>query len=125
MDELLHRFWNDQQVQVFAFLIVADLAVGLLAAGKTKTFNLAYLSDFARNDLLYKALPALLLYGGMVYAAGADLVIPGLDMEVVARGAIGIAMAAMVGSLLGSVRDLGLLKEAADSLAGKDPNAKV
>ena len=130
MQELLNRFWSDDQVQIFAFLIVLDLALGVTAALKDKTFRLAYLADFARNDIAFKAIPALILYGGYVYADNSDIVIPGLDMQVIARGAIALAMGALIGSLLKSLRDFGFLEQtthpqAVDAIAGPDPEAKL
>ena len=133
MGELLHRFFEDTQIQIFALLIVLDLALGVLVALKTKTFRLSYLADFARNDIAFKVIPAFLLYGGYVFAKNAEIVIPGFDMEIISRAAVGIAMAAMVGSLLKSIRDMGLFGEVVgeaptpqpldDALAGPDPNS--
>jgi hypothetical protein len=133
MGELLNRFFNDDQVQIMLFMVVLDFLLGTIAALKMKTFRLSYWADFARNDLLFKVIPGLILYGGLVYAQAADVVIPGLDMDTVARTALGIAMAALAASLFGSLRDLGLGKAAPDTIpapiveavAGDDPNSHV
>jgi hypothetical protein len=133
MGELLNRFFNDDQVQIMLFMVVIDFLLGTLAALKMKTFKLSYWADFARSDLLFKVVPGLILYGGLVYAQAVDLVIPGLDMDTIARTALGIAMAALAASLFNSLRDLGLGKAAPDTIppavveaiAGDDPNSHV
>lgn len=125
METLLHDFWNDSRVQIVLLLIILDLGLGVIAAAlsKTQAFRLSFVADFLRNDVLGKVLPFFLLYGGYVYASGADIVIPGLDMEVIMDGAWVVVLAALVGSLLGSLKDLGLLGNTADEIAGPDPTS--
>jgi len=53
-----------------------------------------------------------------------DLVIPGLDMEVVMNGVWAIVLAALVGSLLGSLKQLGL-QALPEEVAGPDPATPV
>lgn len=126
MQTIITRFYNDDLVQVVGLLVLLDLALGIVAGVVAKTFRLSYIADFARNDLLGKVLPLFLLYGGLVYAQGADIVIPGLDLEVVAKGASVIVIAALAGSLLNSVRDLKLLPaETPDEIAGPDPETPM
>lgn len=121
MAALLQAFFDDSRTQILLLLVVLDFVLGVIAAFAGGSFRLSYVADFARNDLLGKALPFLVIYGGYLYAANADLVIPGLDMEVVMNGVWVIVIAAMVGSLLGSLKGLGLLKAAPDAISGPDP----
>jgi membrane protein YqaA with SNARE-associated domain len=121
MGPLLHAFFEDSRTQILLLLVTLDLALGVIASIAGGSFRLSFVADFARNDLLGKALPFLVIYGGYKYAANADLVIPGLDMEVVMDGVWVVVLAALVGSLFGSLKDLGLLKAAPDAIAGPDP----
>jgi hypothetical protein len=120
MSELFHRFFADDLVRVVLLVLALDLALGLIAAAKAGSFRLSYVADFARNDVLGKVLPLLVLYGGKVYAENQDIVIPGFDFDIVVAGAAAITIGALAGSLLGSIRDLGLIR-ASDQVAGPDP----
>ena len=121
MTEWLNAFFEDSRTQVLLLLIILDLALGILAAVVAGGFRLSYIADFARNDLLAKVLPFFVIYGGYKYAASADLVIPGLDLEVVMNGVWVIVLAALVGSVINSLRDLGLFQGLSDVIAGPDP----
>jgi hypothetical protein len=121
VQELLTRFFEDDRTQVLLLIVLLDFALGVIAAVAAGGFRLSYLADFARNDLLGKALPFLVVYGGYVYAAGSDLVIPGLDLEVIMNGVWVVVLAAIGGSILNSLRDLGLFTQLPDELAGPDP----
>jgi hypothetical protein len=119
MEALLDAFFNDVRVQVALLLVALDFALGVLAALKGGSFRLSYVGDFLRADVLGKVLPFFVLYGGYKYAAGADIVIPGFDLEVVMNAAWVVVLGALGGSLLSSLRDLGL--SAPDVVAGRDP----
>ena len=125
MGQLLHAFFEDTRVQISLLLLVLDFALGTIAVfvDKTQGFRLSYWADTLRNDVLGKVLPFFVLYGGYKYAAGADLVIPGLDMEVLMNGAWGVLTLALGGSILKSISDMGLGKAEASvpQLAGADP----
>lgn len=124
MQELLRAFYEDDRTQVLLLLVVLRLVLGVTAAAiaKDQEFRLSYIADFARNDLLGKVLPFFVLYGGYKYAEGSDLVIPGLDLGVVMNGAWVLVLAALVGAILNSIRDLGLLPASApNEIAGPDP----
>lgn len=126
MVALLHRFFEDTRTQIALLLIGLDLALGIIASLKTKTFRLSFVSDFLRNDVLNKVLPFFIIYGGYVYAKNADIIIPGIDMEVIMDGAWVLALGSLTGSLLNSLRDLGLLgKQTPDAVAGPDPTTPV
>ena len=119
-----HAFFEDARVQTLLVLIALDLALGVIAAVYTKTFRLSYVADFARNDLLGKVLPFAVIYAAYLYAKNVDLVIPGLDMEVVMNGVWVIVLAALVGSVLGSIKQLGL-SALPEPVAGPDPATPV
>lgn len=125
MAELLHSFFEDSRTQILLLVVVLDFLLGVIAAIAGNKFRLSYIADFARNDLLGKALPFLVIYGGYKFAKNADLVIPGFDMEIVMNGVWVIVIAALVGSLLGSLKDLGLFSAAPDAIAGPDPSTPM
>lgn len=122
---LVHRFFNDTLVQITLLLILLDLALGIIASVVKGTFQLSYIADFARNDLLGKVVPFFLVYGGYVYATHAKIVIPGLNLVVIKDGMWVLVSAALVASLLKSLKDLGFLSGVTDAIAGADPNAKI
>ena len=107
---LLHAFFEDTRVQIALLILVLDFVLGTVAAlvDNTQGFRLSYWSDTLRTDVLGKVVPFFVLYGGYKYANSADLVIPGLDMEVVMNAAWAVMLAAIVGSILNSLKDLGL-----------------
>lgn len=124
MESLLHAFFNDQRVQILLLLVVLRFVLGVIASvlSKEQEFRLSYVADILRNDVLGKAVPFLVLYAGYKYAAGAELVIPGFDLELVMNGAWVLIIAAIGGAILNSIRDLGLFGGAPDEIAGSDPN---
>lgn len=124
MGALLHAFFEDTRTQIALLLVILDVLLGVIAVfvDNTQGFRLSYVSDFMRTDVLGKVVPFFVLYGGYKYAANADLVIPGLDMEVLMNAAWGIVLLALGGSLLKSLSDLGLFnKDTAPQIAGSDP----
>lgn len=123
----VHRFFEDARTQTALLLILLDLGLGVLAGIVTHTFRLSFIADFLRNDVLGKVLPFFLVYGGYLFAKNADIVIPGLDLEVITDGVWVITLAALVGSLLASLKELGIpiLSGAPDAIAGPDPATPV
>lgn len=115
-----HAFFDDTRVQTLLVLVALDLALGVVASIYKKDFRLSYVADFARNDLLGKVVPFAFIYAAYKYAANVDLVIPGLDMEVVMNGVWVIVLAALVGSMLHSLKEFGL-SALPEPLAGPDP----
>ena len=124
MASFFHAFFNDQRVQVILLLVALDLALGVIAALKKGDFRLSFVADFARNDILGKVAPFGVIYAGYLYAGSADIVIPGFDLEVAMNGAFVIVLAALVGSLLGSIKELGL-SQLPEEVAGPDPATPV
>jgi hypothetical protein len=105
--QLLAHFFHDGKVEGALVAIVLDFVFGVLAALKLGTFRLSYVGDFLRNDVLFKLVPYFVLYSGSLLAGHQRIVISGLDMGT-AAGAVYVAiMAAWVGSILGSLRQLG------------------
>lgn len=103
-----HTFIRDEKVLVILLLVAIDFVLGVLAAVKTKTFKLSYVAAFAHDDLLAKVVPYFVVYAAALTAGQTDIVIPGLDLGIVAGTLFGIVVAAMVGSIYKSLRDLGL-----------------
>jgi hypothetical protein len=121
---LVDLFVHDKLVVAMAVLVVLDIALGVLAAFKLGTFNLSYVSDFFRNDVLYKLLPYYVLW--------AALHISDTDFDFVGLNAIDsafalFALAALAASILKSLSDLGFApaKALPDAISGADPNARV
>ncbi len=124
MASFFHSFFNDQRVQVVLLLVTLDLLLGVIAALKKGDFRLSFVADFARNDILGKVAPFAVLYAGYKYAGSADIVIPGFDLEVAMNAAWVVVLAALVGSLLGSIKELGL-SQLPEAVAGPDPASPV
>lgn len=125
MAQFFHSFFEDARVQITLLLIALDLVLGVAASVKAGNFRLSYVADFLRNDVLGKVLPFATLYAGYKYAGSADIVIPGVDLEVIMNGAWVIVLGALGGSLLNSLKDLGLLPQVPEPVAGPDPNSPL
>lgn len=125
MGALLHAFFEDTRVQIALLLLALDFVLGVCAAlfDKTQGFRLSYLADTMRNDVLGKILPFLVIYGGYKYASGADLVIPGFDMDVLMNAAWAAVLLALGGSIAKSLSDLGLpgMTKSPPQISGGDP----
>lgn len=104
---LLHRFFEDDKVVVIFVALALDFALGVIAALKVGNFRLSYVADFLRNDIAFKVVPYFVLYAGALVAGGQDILIPGIDMGVLAGAAYVTVIGALVGSILKSVADLG------------------
>lgn len=105
----LDSFFNDTAVQGVILLIFLDLLLGVAAALKTDTFSLAKIAGFLKDDVALKVFPFFVLYAGAKVAGNTDVIIPGLDLDIVSDGALVLLYGAMVGSILKSLNDLGLL----------------
>ncbi len=105
--EILHSFAGDEQVKAVIILIVADLILGIIAAvvNPAQQFHLNYVGNFLRNDVLGKVVPWFALYALGKTSGSAVL---GVDFSTIADGAFVVVAAALVGSLLGSLGDMGL-----------------
>jgi len=106
--QLLSVFAHDGKVEAALAIVALDFVFGVLAAFKLKTFRLSYVADFGRNDVLFKLVPYFVLYSTALLAGGQDILIPGIDLGVVAGAAYVGFMASWVASVLGSLQDLGI-----------------
>jgi hypothetical protein len=121
MTELIRQFANDPAVQAAAVLVALDFVLGVSAALKSRTFRLSFLADVLRADVLGKLIPYYAVW--VAAEVGGDFEIPGLDLGAVKAVAAIAVWAALSGSILNSLRDLGLWKSAPDALAGSDPSS--
>lgn len=117
--QLIHAFASDDKVRAIALLVVLDFVLGVLAALHRRDFRLGRVADFLRDDVLFKVVPYFALWVA-VHVAG-DLEIPGTQLGVVEEGAFLLVAGAMVASLVGSLRELGLLKSAPAALTDAAP----
>lgn len=122
--QLLHAFFEDDKVMIALILIAVDFLLGIAAAVKGKTFRLSYLADFARNDVLFKLLPYFVVYSAALVAGSKDIVIPGLDLGVVAGAVYAGLVIAWVGSIVSSLGELGLPVPGVATVS-RDPAAPV
>ena len=120
----LLEFANDTKVHIALLLVAADLVLGISAAvfNKTQTFKMSFIADILRKDILGKLVPYFALYTLALVAGSEDIVIPGLDFGVLAGAAYALLVVALTGSILNSVRDLGILgsDKLPDEIAGDE-----
>lgn len=116
----LIEFASDTKVQILLLLLVADFFLGVGAAVKVGTFRLSYVADILKRDFLGKVLPYFGVYVLALVQGHQNLLIPGLDFGVIAGAAYGIAVLAMVGSVLNSLTAFGL--NLPPAVAGDDPD---
>lgn len=119
MTELVKQFAGDPAVQAAAVLVALDFVLGIAAAFKTGSFRLVFVADFLRADVLGKLVPFYAVWAAV--ELGGDFEIPGLDLGAIKAAAALAVWGAMGGSILNSLRDLGLWKAAPDAIAGPDP----
>lgn len=109
MVSAFHQFVADTKVHILLLVIAVDLAVGVLAAIKAKTFKLDYIGQFLKDDVAFKVIPYFFFYFGSLIAGNQNaVVIPGLDMSIIAGGIYALVMAQMVASIIGSLKELGI-----------------
>jgi len=117
LGQLLHAFFADDKLKIALIVIFVDFVLGCLAAVKQGNFRLAYVSDFLRNDVGFKLVPWFVLYAGAQVAGQQNLLIPGIDMGVVAGAAYATIIAAWTASILGSLNELRLAGGATQTVA--------
>lgn len=115
---LIQQFASDGKVRTLFVLILLDLVLGIVTSIKTGEFRLSYLASFLRDDVLGKLVPYFALWSAFNLAG--DVEIPGLDLEVAGAAVFGIIALALVGSILGSLKELGLMSRLPDSIAGPE-----
>jgi phage-related holin len=104
--QILSQFATDKQLAVVLVLVVADFILGVLAAVKAGTFRLTYISNFARNDVLGKVVPWFAIFALSKASSDAGIVGP-IDWNQANVVVFGLVTAAMAGSILSSIADLG------------------
>lgn len=117
---IVNAFVDDPTVRLIGVLVLLDFVLGTLAALKSGTFRLSYFADVFRNDVLGKVLPYYALWGAL-HVSGIDWSVGGFDVVEESTGAIVIG--ALGGSVLNSLRDMGLLGNTPDAVAGPDPES--
>lgn len=114
---IIHQIVSDRMFATMLAAVTIDLVLGVIAAVARPTvagpFRLSYLTNFMRNDVLGKVVPWALLEAGAIVAGDFSIVIPGLDMSAIATTAGAGIVAAMVGSIIASLADLGFPAPAA------------
>lgn len=103
----LAMFAHDDKVSVVLILIAVDFVLGVIAAVEHGTFRLSYVADFMRRDVLGKVVPWFVLYAADKASHGASVVGP-VDFGTIATGAFVAVTAALAGSILSSLKDLGV-----------------
>lgn len=107
---LLHAFLSDKEVKLIFLLLALDFVLGVVASVKAGTFKLAYVSNFMKNDVLFKVFPFFILYAASKVAGNQNILIPGFDFNVYVNIAYVIVVGALVGSLLNSLSSFGFIK---------------
>lgn len=120
MVDLIRQFADDPTVIALAVLVGLDLVLGVSAALKNNVFRLSYVADVLRNDVLGKVVPYYAVWAA-VHVSG-DVMLG--DFGVIEETAGALAIAAVGGSVLNSLRDLGLAQSMPDALAGPDPESE-
>lgn len=109
LSALLSLFAHDKQLQLVLGLIAADFLFGVLAAFKTKTFNLAYVAAFAHDDLLGKVAPWFALFAlGKAAGGGVDLGVGTISFATLSDSVFVAVTGAMGASIFSSLKELGV-----------------
>ncbi len=106
LTEALRSFAADDLLGAALLLIALDFVLGVLDAFKQHNFRLAYVADFARNDVAFKLLPWMSLYVGAKLTNDQSWLVDGLDLGLVAGTFYAGIMLAWVGSIGNSIKGL-------------------
>lgn len=106
LSQILNSFAHDNAFQAVLVLIALDVLLGTAAALKTGTFKLSWFAAFGRDDLLGKVFPWFIVYSASKYAP--NVAVLGIDLTAIEKVVFVAAAAALGGSLLSSLKDLGL-----------------
>jgi hypothetical protein len=111
LSQVFAALWHDARLQAALGLVAVDLVLGITAAFHANTFALSKLAGFVRDDLLGKLIPWAVLYAAakLTRVTWADAA-----QNVVYAGVV----AAWVGSIASSLKDLGFNVPLPQSLAG-------
>lgn len=111
MADLFKHFFNGDDVTILLLLIALDFALGVAAALLGGTFRFAYFADFARDDLLAKVFPYMVVQIGAQVTGERNVIIPRLDLSYIKWAIWTAVIATMVASILKSLNDMGLLPQ--------------
>jgi hypothetical protein len=113
----LEQFLDDPTVIALAVLVGLDVLLGVGSALKSRTFRLVLIGDFLRADVLGKVVP----YYGIWWAThvGGDVMLG--EFGIIEEAAGAAALLALGASVLNSLKELGLAKNAPEVIAGDDP----
>lgn len=117
----IQALFGDNRLESIFAITVLDFVLGVFVALRAGTFRLSYISDTLKSDVLGKVLPFSALYIGWKLTPGAQVLVSFVDLEVLVDGAFALVVAALVGSLLASLKELGLFSGLTDQIAGPDP----
>lgn len=106
--QLLHQFFADDKLKAALVLIFVDFVLGVVAAVNARNLRLAYVSDLARNDVLFKLVPWFVVYSGAVVAGQQQILVPGVTIGTAAGSIYALLVAAIGASIASSLLQLGL-----------------
>lgn len=106
LGQVVQSIVADAMFKAVVTLIVLDVVLGVVSSLKNAEFAFSKVAGFLRDDVLGKAVPWAALYAGWKFAPDVSLV--GVDLEVVTRAAGVVLIAALAGSLVSSLSDLGV-----------------
>jgi hypothetical protein len=99
-------FAHDALLQAVLVIIALDILLGVAASVKKGAFRLSWLAGFAKDDLLGKVFPWFLIYAVSKYAP--SVAVLGIDLSAIEKLVWAAVVAALAGSMLSSLKDLGL-----------------
>ena len=106
ISQVINSFAHDGLLQAVLVLIALDVLLGIAASVKNKDFKFSYLAAFGRDDLLGKVVPWFAIYALSQYAPSTAVL--GIDLSSIQNVVGAAVVVALSGSLLSSLKDLGL-----------------
>lgn len=116
MQALIDAFTADKTVQLVGALIFLDFILGVSAGVMAGSFRFGWIADFLRADVMAKVVPYFAVWAAV--RIGGDFELAGFGM--IEEGVGAAVVLALGASVLHSLRDLGLLGQAPDEIAGSD-----
>jgi hypothetical protein len=106
ISQVINSFAHDGYLQAVLVMIALDVLLGVIASVKTGQFKFSWLAGFGKDDLLGKVLPWFLIYTAAKYAP--DVAVLGIDLSSMEKVVFALVVAALGGSMLASLKDLGV-----------------
>jgi len=104
--EVVNSFAHDGYLQAVLVMIAVDLLLGVVASLKTHEFKFSWIAKFANDDLLGKVFPWFIVYAAAKYAP--NVAVLGIDLSSIEKVVFGLVAVALGGSMLSSLKDLGV-----------------